>query len=107
MPFGNILGPSTSVLILDLMVDLMERTRNDVQAHMVMMKDKFNAEYGMEYARKVDTGDESIIFWCELLTDTGILEKASSKPATYRLNSNVLISDDDEGLMILRRDVLE
>ncbi len=107
MPFGNVLGPSTSVLILDLMVDNLERTRNDVQSHMAFLKDKFNAEQGMEYARKVDTGFESIIFWCELLTETGVLEKTSSKPATYRLNPNVLVSDDDEGLIILRRDVLE
>ena len=107
MSFAEALGPSTNLLIIDMMVDGIARTRIDVQNELIMIKDRYNVKSLLLDARKVDTGIESITYWCELLAENGFLQKVSAKPATYKIHSNILVSNDNEGLMLLRKDALE
>ena len=66
MSFADSLGPSTNLLIIDMMTDDLARTRLQVQDELIRIKDRLNA-VSYDHARKVDTGIESITYWCELL----------------------------------------
>lgn len=106
MSFADSLGPSSNLLIIDMMLDGFSRTRLQVQGELILIKDRLNV-VNPDHARKVDTGIESITYWCELLAANGFLEKVSAKPATYKIHPNLLVSDDQQGLMLLRKDALE
>ena len=106
MSFADSLGPSSNLLIIDMMTDDLARTRLQVQDELIRIKDRLNA-VSYDHARKVDTGIESITYWCELLAENGFLEKVSAKPATYKIHPNILVSNDNEGLMLLRKDALD
>lgn len=105
--FTDVLGPSSNLLILDLMTDGYARTRIEIQEHLARRKDELNAEGKVELCRKIDTGMEMVTFWCELLHESGVLSKVSKKPATYEISPGILVNTDSEGLMILQRDLLE
>ena len=106
MSFADSLGPSSNLLIIDMMLDGFSRTRLQVQGELILIKDRLNV-VNPDHARKVDTGIESITYWCELLAANGFLEKVSAKPATYKIHPNLLVSDDQQGLMLLRKDALD
>jgi len=106
MSFADSLGPSSNLLIIDMMLDGFSRTRIQVQGELILIKDRLNV-VNPDHARKVDTGIESITYWCELLAANGFLEKVSAKPATYKIHPNLLVSDDQQGLMLLRKDALD
>ena len=106
MSFADSLGPSSNLLIIDMMLDGFSRTRIQVQGELILIKERLNV-VNPDHARKVDTGIESITYWCELLAANGFLEKVSAKPATYKIHPNLLVSDDQQGLMLLRKDALD
>jgi hypothetical protein len=89
------------------MTDGFARTRIEIQDHLLRYKEELNADGNVALCRKIDTGMEMVAFWCELLYESGVLSKTSKKPATYEISPGILVNTDDEGLMILRRDMLE